>query len=303
MTVVAGGGLYSAAVWKILHPRLAITLLAVLGVYGCITYPATSLQTGTLPEQIGESSALTRSSRNPNLFWTLNDSGNAPEIFAIDLSGRVHATVILEGVANSDWEAMTADGAGTLFVADIGNNENARRDLVIHEIAEPDPEVSGTVPVRRSIRFRFEDQNRYPDPDTMNFDAEAVIWADGLLYILTKHRSDTRTALYVVDPSATGETVARRITSVEIGSMVTDASLSPDHRILAVLTYAGIHLYERSGENFLANHLKMIRFDPAISQQSEGIAWDGANALAFTNEQRAVHHVARPLDPNVTTYP
>lgn len=286
--------------------RAQTTFLALLVLLFGTQCSSTRLSgaSGVLDEIITESSGLIHSTIDPSLFWTLNDSGNTPHIFAVDLSGNVHATVLIDGTANIDWEAITTDNRGSLFIGDFGNNANARRDLVIHEIDEPDPRVSGTVPIRRSIRFRFEDQHEFPNPGRMNFDAEAMFWDDGTLYVMSKHRSDSETTLYSIDPEGgPGEQVAKKISTANTGSMVTDAALSSDGRTLAVLTYLGIHLFERSGENFLAKRIRQIRFHTAVTLQCEGIAWTEDGALVFTNEQRGIHIIGSPFDRSVLTYP
>ncbi|MBW3566221.1 MAG: hypothetical protein KY459_16050 [Acidobacteria bacterium] len=286
--------------------RAQTTFLALLVLLFGTQCSSTRLSgaTGVLDASITESSGLIRSTIDPSLFWTLNDSGNTPHIFAVDLGGNGHATVGIDGTENIDWEAITTDNRGSLFIGDFGNNANARRDLVIHEIDEPNPRGAGTVPIRRSIRFRFEDQHEFPDPDRMNFDAEAMFWDGGKLYILSKHRSDSETTLYSIDPGeGSGEIVAKKISTADPGSMVTDAALWSDGRTLAVLTYTGLHLFERSGENFLANHIRQIRFHTSVTLQCEGVAWTKDGAIVFTNEQRAIHVIESPFDRSVLTYP
>ena len=52
--------------------------------------------------------------------------------------------------------------------------------------------------------YFHENQFAYPAARRRNFDAEALFWMDGALYLFTKHRSDTETTLYrlpVSEPS------------------------------------------------------------------------------------------------------
>lgn len=283
-----------------LNLNLVGAVLLLLTVAGCATSGVDrSGRVGVLDEEITESSGLIRSSLNSELYWTLNDSGNEPVLYAVDLSGRIHGRARIAGVRNIDWEALTIDGEGKLYIGEIGNNENNRRDLVIYVIKEPEPDVDQTVEVERSIPFHFPDQKAFPDAERMNFDAEAIFFHDGFLYVLSKHRSDTMTGLYRLDPATSDVT---KIDEIEIGSMVTDAAISVRGR-LAVLTYRGIHFFDVSeGVSLEGTEVYSLEFVPEVSKQSEGIAW-GGDSIVFTNEQRDVHLIDRPLQRRPGRYP
>lgn len=255
-------------------------------------------QVGTLDQEISESSALVRSTVDGDLFWTLNDSGNAPVLYAVSLDGSMQGRVRILGVENVDWEAMTVDGAGNLYIADIGNNANSRRDMVIHVIEEPPPRGSREVRVLRSIPFSFPDQERFPDEAKMNFDAESIFWWQGKLYIISKHRSDTRAGLYELDPESA---VVTKLDETEMGSMVTDAAVSRGGE-LAVLTYLGIRFYDISNGVSFASPIGTVAFVPEVSKQSEAISWSDGS-IVFTNEQRDVHYLDAVLERRPEIYP
>ena len=59
--------------------------------------------------RIGRSKRLRRSWRansSPGIYWTLNDSGNDPLMFAFDEQGRSRGTFSVDGADNFDWESM-----------------------------------------------------------------------------------------------------------------------------------------------------------------------------------------------------
>ncbi len=259
---------------------------------------------GTLPDVINESSGLAKSSFRDDIVWTLNDSGDVPRIFAIDLKGQLVGEVAIEGAGASDWEAITSDGNGRLLIGDIGNNENQRQDLVVYVIDEPDPSA-GSAQAKQTIAFRYPEQKSFPDKDDFNFDAEALFWWKDRLFLLTKHRSDQNTVLYMFpDNWDEGKLDLVRISETTLGSMVTDAAVSPDNQHLAILTYTGIFVFEapEEGYDFLANPVKQIDFYTNVSMQCEGLAWLG-NALYMSNEQRGFHRLDDPLDQRFRTYP
>src|SRR5687768_3024423 len=57
-------------------------------------------------KRINESSGIAVSRRNPAFFWTINDSGGEPCLFAIDRTGKTRAKVRIPGAANFDWEGL-----------------------------------------------------------------------------------------------------------------------------------------------------------------------------------------------------
>jgi hypothetical protein len=220
-----------------------------------------------------------------------NDSGDLPRLFAVDFSGTLLREVHIEGAQNVDWEDIAADDAGRLYIGDFGNNRNTRKDLVIYVIDEPDPRADSTqsaltVPVQRRIPFHFPEQRAFPDPGERNFDCEALFWDAGSLYLLTKHRSDTQTALYRVSLQGDSLRSAVRLGEYEIGSQVTSADLSNDGRRLAVLSYQYIHVFERpeQGDNFLGGRSQRVLIE---GRQCEGICFHD-DTLLLTNEQREV---------------
>ena len=60
-------------------------------------------------------------------------------VVAINALGRLIAEFPVEGATNEDWEDITIDDAGNLYIGDIGNNKNERDDLRVYRVPEPDP--------------------------------------------------------------------------------------------------------------------------------------------------------------------
>lgn len=251
---------------------------------------------------IRESSGLVRSRTHPGVFWTHNDSGDRPRIFAIGPTGEALAEFQVDGARAVDWEDVAIDDAGYLYVGDFGNNRGERRDLVVYRLREPDPaRGTGRVRVDRALRFRYADQERFGE-DPHDFDAESLVWLDGSLYVFTKHRSDGYTTLYrlsVVAPP--GEQVLEPLAKIALGGgasrilgNASAADASPDGRRIALLTYRAIFVFERAGRHPVpSGPMTRIDLDLLRTRQVEGIAWDG-DALVVANEQRQLFRIPAP---------
>jgi len=90
---------------------------------------------------INESSGLARSQRRNDVLWTLNDSGGATELYALDTEGRHIATLAVTGApANLDWEDLasyTRDGQPYLLIGDMGDNDAFRPFITFYRVPEP----------------------------------------------------------------------------------------------------------------------------------------------------------------------
>lgn len=185
--------------------------------------------------RITESSGLARSMRHPGVLWTMEDSGNAPRLYAIGPDGRTRATLTL-AVDSRDWEAMSTGPGDTLWVGDIGDN-SASRDLgiLVHRLPEPARLADATV---HPTSYRLV----YPDGP---HDAEAmVVDSSGRVWIATKELFGGGLYRTPAPPRAGERTVLERVGDVP--SIVTDGTLLPDGRMV-LRTYGRAYVYAGPG--------------------------------------------------------
>lgn len=186
---------------------------------------------GKLPDSIPEASGLYM---HQDTCWWLNDSGGEASIYATNLTGDLLDSVAIPGAKNVDWEEMTSDDHGNLYLCDIGNNRNARQDLVIYKWQKG-------MKVAQQIKFRYPDQTAFPPPKHQhNFDAEACFWYRDSLYIFSKNRSGDGnyfSKLYVLSDQP-GEYVANLKDSLSFGDrVITGAAINPQGTQLALIAY------------------------------------------------------------------
>jgi len=198
-----------------------------------------------LPEEVRETSGLAGSARGPELFWTHNDAGNRAELFSVDAAGRLVQRVSVDGVEAIDWEDIengSCDGAGCLFVGDIGDNDAERQTITIHQVLEPGPEAT-QVGVAATIQARYPDGPR---------DAEGLFrLPDGSLYVVTKGREGPIELYRIPRPAAEGVVVMERVRELlpqpeDELDRVGAATASPDGKWVAVRSYRNLYLYRAS---------------------------------------------------------
>jgi hypothetical protein len=233
---------------------------------------------------LSECSGLVQSLRYSGIFWALGDSGSGAVIVPVTASGALapgwSGPVRVEGWKNYDWEDLALDGKGNLIIADVGNNSGRRRQLMLHFVREPRP-GDGAVRPTRTLRVHYEDQKEV-SPD---FDCEAVFCADDRIFFLTKRRSDGQTVLYRLSGDSERRSNAlRRVSAFPVDGMVTAADVSPDGKMVAVLTYTAVWVFDydrRKGDIFSGRARRL----PFFAWQGEGLAFDGNNSLVVANEQ------------------
>ncbi len=245
---------------------------------------------GKLPKRAVETSGLARVSGKAT-FWTHNDGGNIAELIEIDKKGHLMSILPLPKLINHDWEDLGADNLGNLYIADIGNNNNNRRDLLIYKL---NPAQPGSV---EEIRFNFADQREFPPAvENRNFDCEALIYKNNNLYLFSKNRSPTNryVKLYTI-PAQAGSYSATPIDSVYIKSMVTGASISPDGHTLALMSYGKVLLFDVSAGVDFSKPLSCIKVGGG---QAEAILFVNNTDFIFTNEQKRNIYLVKKKGPN-----
>ena len=197
----------------------------------------------TLPAEVHESSGLARSARDPDLFWTHNDAGNDPELFAVNETGTLVHRVRLTGAALVDWEDIEAAPCGDdncLYVGDIGDNDSERDRITVYRVVEPTNVAVEAAPAK-ALHARYPDGPR---------DAEALFAGpSGTLYVVTKGRRAGISLYRWPDPDGSGRTADLELVRQllpEPGDerdRVTAATATPDGRWIGIRTYRTLYLY------------------------------------------------------------
>jgi hypothetical protein len=250
--------------------------------------------------KVGEASALVASIRNPDVYWTLNDSGNEPQLFAFDSTGRRLGTYRVENADNEDWEALQIgpgrNGEPALYIGDVGDNDRDRKESIIYRVPEPQVDLvnvkSATLITERAEIFRFN----FPH-GAVNVEAILVHPVTGETLFIAKENS-ARPHMFHYPGSLDA---SKRVTledagqlNLDLGSfgaplnLVTDASISSDARKVVVRTYtAAIELELPEGVSLAKlSTLKGRAFPLNDPPQGEGISYRADNKAIMTIGER-----------------
>lgn len=234
-------------------------------------------------EDILESSGLAASVVTPHLFWTHNDSGDAPRLFAFDTAGRDRGVVSLTGITAIDWEDIASfrrGDQGWLLVADVGDNARRRDTCQLHFVPEPALHITKTS-VHSTITFQYE--GGPVDCEAVGIDATSNV-------VLLASKSAFRCEVFALPlpAGATTQTlVARSIAAISV-PLATALDVSPDGRRAIVLTYADGYEYRRRDNESWAdafNREPQVITMP-LRKQGESVCYGADSRTLFLTSER-----------------
>ena len=250
------------------------------------------MKIANLPKSIYETSGLVLY-QNKYLI-THNDGGNKSEIYVLNLKGEIKKIIDIDEAKNLDWEDLTVDDVGRLYIGDFGNNLNKRRTCNIYILKKSFLEDENNRVNAKKISFIYEDQQHFPPKnEDKNFDAEAFFWMNDSLYILTKCRTKPFTGaskIYVV-PDKPGKYKARLIGQFNFCKInwqwcsVTSADYDVKTKTLVVLTYSRMYLIRNfTGSRFWEGTI--VSYNLPLVKQREAICFKNKNSWYLTDEYR-----------------
>jgi hypothetical protein len=287
---------------------LIVCLCAVTAVAPPSTQPtdapieyAPGKQIATLShEVITESSGVAASQRRPGVFWTHNDSGDGPRLYAFDAKGKHLGAFTIRGATSRDWEdiaSFTLDGTPYLLIADIGDNGRRHKTCSLHLVVEPtlptttqstatQPAAAATV--LRTLTFTYRNGPTDCESVAMDVPGRAI-------YLVTKTRRPPCTVyrLPLPAPKKPATAPAAPLVAEPVGFlpllMATAADISPDGRRMVVTTYGDAFEYTRGPDETWPDAFRRPGRPIALPQRKQGEAIcygpDG-QTLYLTSEKR-----------------
>ena len=279
------------------YKAFLIGLAGIATIYGCSTQPPVENASHNAdikiiapwPGKVRESSAL---ASHADMLWTLNDSGDNAQVYAIDPQHRLNKTVQIRGAKNIDWEEMAQDEEH-LYIFDCGNNRGKRDHLQIYKTpwqalqqAEDGSQVSAEL-----ITFSYADKPEKVNAGFHDYDCEAVAAVDDHLWLFTKNRRDQHTNLYILDKSKPEQSIQPQA-KFQVKGLITAADYDSQSQTLALLGYEKSMVF---GQSFVWT--VPVKDKPVWEQakryslmpygQWEAVKWDrsqGALRLLLTTE-------------------
>lgn len=270
--------------------KLSILLFLFVTTITCQNHGKLSL-VHSLPDTLEEISGFSSVEGSP-LLWSVNDSGNEAIVYGYNpITNKIERTIEITNGENEDWEDVTSDDDGNIYIGDFGNNRNKREDQVIYQLTTRH-ELPKVAMEAIKISFQFEDQDKFPPKKkNRNFDVESFVYLDGNFYLFTRNRSskfDGTTKLYKLPAQPGHHTAMLMDTFVtcedDDDCQVTSAAIDRKQNRLVLLSYNKVWLFSNyPADNFFKGSVRLIKLNH--TSQKESISFRDENSLFIADEE------------------
>lgn len=236
---------------------------------------------GIVDRKLEEASGLVASAAHPGYFWTHNDSGNSAELFLIDSTAGIAATMPLGNVANRDWEDITL-GPGPdpdktyVYVGDIGDNKAQYPYKIIYRMEEPASIENKRIDNFDTLFIQLPDGPR--DSEALMIDP-----ISSNMFIVSKREDSVR--LYQFSNTwKSGDTLTAEFKIKMPYNLTVAVDISADGSEVLLKNYDHIYYWKRQGSEPIADLLKRspleLKYTP--EKQGESIAWNRDGSGYYT---------------------
>ncbi len=285
---------------RLLIPGLLIALLVIV-LLSSLTHKAEGAESApdvvsTLDDpRITESSGLVVSKDDPDLAYTINDSGSTAMIYAIQLS--TGATVGTSTLAADlvDTEALSIDREGALWIADTGDNRAVRSDVALYST----PSFARTNSAATSVlRYPIS----YPG-GPLDVEALVINPVTDQKFLISKGLLGG-TVCEVPDQLVEGKD--NRVSALEgdIPGIITDAAFTPDGRFVVARDYSEAFVLDAATWEIVASQ------DLPSAEQGETLAFEASGSSFLVGSEGTGSALTRipfttptPKTPDAETTP
>ena len=250
----------------------------------CSAYGAPQKTGSVEPTDLNALSGLAASRAQPGIVFAHNDH-DRPVVYALDLQGRMHARIRLQGATATDIEdiAVGPCGADTcVYLADVGDNAAQRGEYGILRFKQPQvPDAPGASEMTASFeRFRFTYEDGSHNAESL------MVGPDGALYVLTKLAPGSGGSVSATGPSSVYKLDPSKLSTTQVAQATKVASLTIPKSGEAALSAAAAH---PCGKGFLVRtYDKVYEFQvPAGSTDFEKAFTATPTVVAMPDEPQS----------------
>jgi len=243
----------------------------------------------SLPKKLKEVSGIALS-QDQKTIWAIEDAGNKNVVYGLNRQGDLTTDVLVENAENNDWEDITKDAVGNIYIGDFGNNENDRQNLSIIKL-DLKTDSQKSTKVIQTTKFHYEGQTEFP-PKKSNllYDCEAFVEKDGSFYLFTKNRSKGFDGTFLVFqiPNQEGDFEAKLIGKLKLeggynDAAITSAAINSKNQVV-LLNHKNINILSGfTANDFSAAKIQKISLNH--NSQKEAVVFVDDKTLLIADEK------------------
>ena len=259
---------------SVLNLRFSLLLLFYI-IASCHT--GKLLVIASMPSELSEISAV-ETLPNSDLIWVIEDAGNDNHLYGLNLKGTIIQDYVIENAENNDWEDLTSDTLGNIYIGDFGNNSRKRKEFKILKVS----------PNSNSNRLQAEVISFKLPKGIKSKDFEAFFLFEDNFYIFSKENSSFLT---IKVPNKIGNYEAEIIAKHTFKgkhTKITSAAISTNGNFIYLLNHDKVwELSNFSLNGIFEGNVKAYEFD--YNSQNEGLCIKNDSTLYITDERNKSH--------------
>ena len=227
-----------------------------------------------IDSELKESSAI-ELVKGSNLLWTIEDAGNKNNLYGLDLKGNIVKDIDISNAKNNDWEDLTSDDLGNIYIGDFGNNNKKREKFTILKVSNIDTIEN---------KANAEAINFTLPKDVKSEDFEAFFLLDDVFYIFSK---ENKSSILLKVPNTIGEHVAELVTDFNLDgkhNKITSAAVSSNGETVVLLNHDKLwRLSNFKPDYFFKGTIEELKFNH--TSQKEGVCFKNDSIVYITDEK------------------
>lgn len=213
--------------------------------------------------------------RQSDLLWVIEDAGNSNTLFGLNAEGSIIKSIYISNAKNEDWEDLTTDNQGNIYIGDFGNNNEKRKKFQIYKVHHDElDKASATAEI---IEFTMP-----KDEDSKDF--EAFFLHKNHFYIFSK---EPKTFRVLKVKNEIGTQRAKLHTEHNLNgkdNKITSADISEDGKTIVLLNHDKLwKLSDFKADDFFSGKIEEQNFDH--NSQKEGVCFNTKKKVLITDER------------------
>ncbi|WP_417876297.1 SdiA-regulated domain-containing protein [Winogradskyella sediminis] len=228
-----------------------------------------------ITEELEEVSAA-EFSKNSDLTWVIQDAGNANNLIGLNQNGHIVRNLYITNAKNRDWEDLTSDAHGNIYIGDFGNNNKKRKTFTIYKVNQED--LNAATATAERIEFTLP-------KDQKSEDFESFFIFNDSFYIFSKEH---KKFVVLKVKNRTGKQVAEVHSKYNLkgkNNKITSADISKDGKTIVLLNHDKLwELSNFKGDDFFSGDIREIEFEH--NSQKEGTCFKTDSTVVITDERK-----------------